>query len=175
MNDIDDALPDLVARVAALLERRGAMLATAESCTGGLIAAACTERAGSSAWFDRGFVTYSNTAKTEMIGVSPGAIEADGAVSEIVARRMAEGALRASRADVAIAVTGIAGPGGGSADKPVGLVHLALADKVDTVHRRVEFGSIGREAVRLATVAAAFELLRAWIEQEAYAEAVTGP
>lgn len=98
------------------------MLATAESCTGGLIAAACTELAGSSGWFDRGFVTYSDLAKTELLGVDPALVAAHGAVSEVVARAMAHGAVRHSRAQVSLAVTGIAGPSGGSAAKPVGTV-----------------------------------------------------
>ena len=106
---------------AALLQRRW-MLATAESCTGGLIAAACTDLAGSSAWFERGFVTYSNAAKTELLGVPAALIAAHGAVSEPVARAMAIGALARANVQAGIAITGIAGPGGGSADKPVGTV-----------------------------------------------------
>ncbi|EER58303.1 CinA domain protein [Acidovorax delafieldii 2AN] len=101
------------------------MLATAESCTGGMIAAACTDLAGSSQWFERGFVTYSNAAKTELLGVPAALIEAHGAVSEPVARAMAEGAVAHSPAQVAVAVTGVAGPTGGSAEKPVGTVGLA--------------------------------------------------
>ena len=121
---------DLVAAARGLgvaLESRGWMVATAESCTGGLIAAALTESAGSSAWFERGFVTYSNAAKTDLLGVPQALILEHGAVSEPVARAMATGALARSRADLALAVTGIAGPGGGSADKPVGTVCLAWA------------------------------------------------
>ena len=113
--------------LAAALRRRGARIATAESCTGGLIAAACTALAGSSDWFERGFVTYSNEAKTELIGVPPALIAQHGAVSEPVARAMAAGALAHSRAQFAVAVTGIAGPGGAVPGKPVGTVWWALA------------------------------------------------
>ena len=116
------ALPTLVEQVAAQLQARGWMLATAESCTGGLVAASCTELAGSSAWFERGFVTYSNAAKTELLGVDAGLIETHGAVSEPVARAMAQGAIARSAARVSVAITGIAGPTGGSVDKPVGTV-----------------------------------------------------
>ena len=137
------------------------MLATAESCTGGLIAAVLTEIAGSSAVVDRGFVTYSNEAKTGMLGVAPSLIGSHGAVSREVAIAMAEGAIRASRADIAIAVTGIAGPGGGSLDKPVGLVHFAVAVRGGmTTHAERRFGDIGRSAVRLATVQVALEMIR---------------
>lgn len=124
--DTQDTLP-LIQSLAERLLARGAMMTTAESCTGGLIAAACTELAGSSAWFDRGFVTYSNQAKTELLGVSPALIERHGAVSEEVARAMAEGALQRAAVQVAVSVTGIAGPTGGSADKPVGTVWIAWA------------------------------------------------
>lgn len=109
------------------LRAHGLKLATAESCTGGLIAAACTAVAGSSDWFERGFVTYSNEAKTELLGVDAALIEAFGAVSEEVVRAMAEGALAHSRADLTVAVTGIAGPGGATQGKPVGTVWLAVA------------------------------------------------
>lgn len=112
----------LCARLGALLQERGWMLATAESCTGGLIAAACTDLSGSSQWFERGFVAYSNAAKQELLGVEAALIAHHGAVSEAVARAMAAGAVRRSRARVSVAVTGIAGPGGGSAHKPVGTV-----------------------------------------------------
>ena len=110
--------------LAAILIDKSMMLATAESCTGGLIASACTDLAGSSAWFERGFVTYSNAAKTELLGVSAELIAQHGAVSEPVVRAMAEGAVAHSRAQVAVAVTGVAGPSGGSPDKPVGTVWL---------------------------------------------------
>lgn len=115
----------LVAELARRLGERAQRLATAESCTGGLIAAACTDRAGSSEWFERGFVSYSNEAKAELLGVAPALIAAHGAVSREVALAMARGALARSRADWAVAVTGIAGPGGGTPAKPVGTVWLA--------------------------------------------------
>ncbi len=117
----------LVKTLAAQLLARGWMLATAESCTGGLIAAACTDLAGSSTWFERGFVTYSNAAKVQMLSVDAALIALHGAVSEPVARAMAQGALQHAHAQLALAVTGVAGPGGGSADKPVGTVWFAWA------------------------------------------------
>ncbi len=120
---------DWCQRVASALMQRHWQLATAESCTGGLIAAACTELPGSSQWFERGFVTYSNAAKSELLGVDAALIAQYGAVSEAVARAMAQGALRHSHADITLSVTGIAGPGGGSADKPVGTVWLGWANK----------------------------------------------
>ena len=137
---------------------RGWQLAAAESCTGGLIAAACTELAGSSDWFERGFVTYSNAAKTELLGVPAALIEAHGAVSEPVARAMAQGALARSAAQLALSVTGIAGPGGGSSAKPVGTVWfgLALPGRVWTDCRRFDGD---RAAVRRASVAHALGTL----------------
>lgn len=145
-----------------MLERaraRGLWLATAESCTGGLVAGALTEIAGSSAAVGRGFVTYANDAKRELLGVPADVLATHGAVSESVVRAMAEGALRAARADLAVAITGIAGPGGGSADKPVGLVWFstATADGVHSTERR--FGDAGRSAVRMAAVRTALQLL----------------
>jgi len=124
---MDDELTELAQRTGALLERKGWTLATAESCTGGWIAEAVTAIAGSSAWFDSGFVTDSNTAKTRLLGVPEAMLAAEGAVSEPVVRAMAAGALAASEADIAVAVSGIAGPTGGSAAKPVGTVCLAWA------------------------------------------------
>lgn len=118
-----------VEALASLLLARGQLLATAESCTGGLIAASCTELAGSSAWFERGFVTYSNEAKTELLGVPAALIAEHGAVSAEVAKAMASGALAHSRADIAVAVTGVAGPSGGSDAKLVGTVWLAWAER----------------------------------------------
>lgn len=135
-------------------------LATAESCTGGLVAATLTEIAGASDVFDRGFVTYSNAAKCEMLGVAQSLIDAHGAVSAEVARAMAVGAIERSAADIAVAVTGIAGPGGGSAEKPVGLVHFACATRgggVDHVERR--YGPISRAKIRAASVAQALKLM----------------
>lgn len=140
----------------------GWMIATAESCTGGLIAAALTEIAGSSAVVDRGFVTYTNEAKRDLIGVSPATLETFGAVSKETALQMAQGALMRSDAMVAVAVTGIAGPGGGSAEKPVGMVHLALKSRSGkTDHREMGYGDIGRDQVRLATVRTALDMLLA--------------
>jgi nicotinamide-nucleotide amidase len=133
------------------LRARGALLATAESCTGGLIAAACTSVAGSSDWFERGFVTYSNAAKIEMLGVAPALIAEHGAVSDAAARAMAEGALAHSRASLAIAVTGIAGPAGATPGKPVGTVWFALAATgCATECERLQFDG-DRTAVRVQT------------------------
>ncbi len=133
------------------LKSRKLMLVTAESCTGGMVAAAMTDIAGSSDVFDSGFVTYSNAAKTKMLGVPRAMIEQHGAVSESVAQAMAEGALVHSHSDVAIAVTGIAGPSGGSAEKPVGLVHFACALRGAQTSRRVKlFAGLDRDGVRLA-------------------------
>src|SRR5690606_21582888 len=132
------------ARLISDFTARGLLVATAESCTGGLIAGALTEIAGSSAVVDRGFVTYSNEAKTALLGVRTETLSAHGAVSEKTARDMAEGALSASKADCTVAVTGIAGPGGGSPEKPVGLVHLAAARRDGrTLHRAMRYGEIG--------------------------------
>jgi len=150
--------PTVVDAAEALLaacKERGVILATAESCTGGLIAGCLTEVAGSSAVFDRGFVTYSNEAKTDMVGVPRDMIEAHGAVSASVAKAMAIGALAKSRANLTIAVTGIAGPGGGTAEKPVGLVHFASAmQRAYTMHEEHVFegtrADIRRETVRTA-------------------------
>ena len=123
----------LAIRVGNRLREERLLLVTAESCTGGMVASAITDISGSSAWFERGFVTYSNQAKTEMIGVRAELIDKHGAVSELVARAMAEGALRNSRAQLSLAITGIAGPGGGTAEKPVGTVVLAWANRIHTV------------------------------------------
>lgn len=140
---------------------KGLRVATAESCTGGLVAAALTEIAGASDVFDRGFVTYSNAAKSEMLGVSPSLINAHGAVSAEVARAMALGAIAHSLADVVVAVTGVAGPGGGSAEKPVGLVHFACARRGDGGGDNVErrYGPLSREAIRAAAVAQALDMM----------------
>ena len=135
-------------------------IVTAESCTGGLIAALLTEFAGSSDVFERGFVTYSNAAKENSLGVPHDLIVAHGAVSAEVARAMAQGALKHSQADLSVAVTGIAGPGGGSPDKPVGLVHIAAARGEKLIHRECRFGDIGRSSVRLASVESALEMLQ---------------
>jgi nicotinamide-nucleotide amidase len=154
---------DLRAQAEALLaaaRAKNLKIATAESCTGGLIAGLLTEIPGSSDVLDRGFVTYSNDAKEAMLGIPPALLRQHGAVSEAVARTMAEGAIRNSAAQVSVAVTGIAGPGGGTDEKPVGLVHIAAARAGEaTLHRECRFGDIGRGAVRLASVVAALELL----------------
>ncbi|HEY0925095.1 CinA family protein [Brevundimonas sp.] len=154
-----DDIEALARRVVAEAAAGGVMIATAESCTGGLVAAALTQVAGSSAVVDRGFVTYSNEAKSDLVAVPVALIAAHGAVSEPVARAMAEGAVANSRAAVSVAITGIAGPGGGSADKPVGLVHFAAAGPAGLIHVEKRFGDIGREQVRLASVGVALELL----------------
>jgi nicotinamide-nucleotide amidase len=162
---------DMATLATEVLERArglGLMIATAESCTGGLVAGALTAIAGSSDVFERGFVTYSNEAKEEMLGIDPALIAGHGAVSAEVAIAMAACALRQSRAQLAVAVTGIAGPGGGSADKPVGLVHFAAAkalsregDAVDfaAIHHEERFGDIGRAEVRAKSVETALRLL----------------
>lgn len=153
-------LYESAARLLAEAQARGLTLATAESCTGGLIAATLAAVPGASASLERGFVTYSNEAKAEMLGVLPELIAERGAVSREVALAMATGALGRSPADVAVAVTGIAGPGGGSATKPVGLVHIAAARRGgETLHEEKRFGDIGRHKVQAATVAAAFALM----------------
>ena len=153
------AMMPRVTALAEALQARGWRLATAESCTGGLIAAHCTAVAGSSHWFDRGFVTYSNEAKTQMLGVEPALIERHGAVSEPVALAMALGAVARSAADLAVAVTGIAGPGGAVPGKPVGTVWMALAARGgDVTAQRLQLDG-DRTAVRDATVALALERL----------------
>jgi nicotinamide-nucleotide amidase len=140
-----------VIELAAALEGRGWMLAAAESCTGGLIAAACTDLSGSSKWFERGFVTYSDESKTQMLGVDPALIRAHGAVSEEVVRAMADGAVRHSSAQVSVAVTGVAGPTGGSAEKPVGTVWFGFLVNGVLSSEMHRFGG-DRAAVRAATV-----------------------
>lgn len=158
MNETDSEIDALTQRLAALLQQKHWMLATAESCTGGLIAGACTDLAGSSAWFERGFVTYSNEAKTELLGVPAAMIDAHGAVSEPVARAMAEGAVARSHAQVGVAVTGVAGPSGGSPEKPVGTVWFgwSVGGELRT-ERRLFQGD--RAAVRAATVHHALQTL----------------
>ncbi|HRL37693.1 MAG TPA: CinA family protein [Ottowia beijingensis] len=149
---------EIIQDLATQLRRRGWLLATAESCTGGLIAAACTDLAGSSDWFERGFVTYSNAAKTELLGVPAALIAQHGAVSEPVVRAMAEGALAHSRAQLSVAVTGVAGPSGGSADKPVGTVWFGWCVDGQTFAERQHFDG-DRAAVRAQTVAHALARL----------------
>lgn len=154
------ALEPAVLDLGERLRARGWRLATAESCTGGLLAAACTSVAGSSDWFERGFVSYSNEAKTELLGVPAALIATHGAVSEPVARALAEGALRAAPVQLAAAVTGIAGPGGGSVDKPVGLVWIAWGDADSISTERLQLTG-DRTAVRAQTVQAVLQRLRA--------------
>jgi nicotinamide-nucleotide amidase len=154
-----DDIQALARQVIDAARARGLTIATAESCTGGLVAGALTDIAGSSAAVERGFVTYSNAAKVSMLGVSADLIDRHGAVSEPVARAMAAGALDRSDAAVAVSVTGVAGPGGGSADKPVGLVHFAAAGPDGLIHLERRFGDLGREAVRLESVRTALTLL----------------
>lgn len=155
------SLTNLADRVLAAARTKGMTIVTAESCTGGLVAATLTSIAGSSDVFDRAFVTYSNAAKSEMIGVPVASIAAYGAVSAEVAAAMAEGALRASGAGLAVAITGIAGPGGGSENKPVGLVHFAAVardGRVDRLERRYD-AELGRTGIRNAAARDALVLL----------------
>lgn len=149
---MDAALLDLIGRLAQRLRERGWMMASAESCTGGLIAGACTELSGSSDWFERGFVSYSNLAKTELLGVNAALIATHGAVSEPVARAMAVGAVERSHARCAVAVTGVAGPTGGTPDKPVGTVWFGWCTPAGIFTERQRFNG-DRAAVRRATVA----------------------
>ena len=150
----------LARRVLTLARSAGVMLATVESCTGGLVSGALTAIPGSSDVVDRGFVTYSNAAKTALVGVPEALIAAHGAVSEAVARAMAEGGVKTAGVGAAVAVTGVAGPTGGTADKPVGLVHIAAARAGrPTLHRTMRYGPIGRQEIRLASVRTALELL----------------
>ena len=160
-----DKLPALARRIGVRLKARGLELATAESCTGGWIAQAVTSVPGSSEWFDRGFVTYSNGAKKELLGVRAGTLSRHGAVSEATAREMASGALARSRAQVAVAVTGVAGPTGGTKEKPVGMVCFAWSRKgrvPESVTRRF---SGGRESVRRQSVIAALQGLLERLEE----------
>jgi nicotinamide-nucleotide amidase len=165
MTDVSPLLP-AATELIALCTSRGLKIATAESCTGGLIAAVLTEISGSSAVVDRGFVTYSNAAKTDLLGV-PATLLDDpniGAVSEQTARAMAEGALKRSDAHLIVAVTGIAGPSGGRPEKPVGLVHFAAVRRGGQIHHREQrFGNIGRSEIRLATVREALAMLHSLI------------
>ncbi len=157
-------MQDLVENLSVKLKGLGLMLVTAESCTGGMIAAAMTDRAGSSAVFERGFVTYSNAAKTELLGVPKDMLMKHGAVSAQVATAMVKGAIAHSRAELAVAVTGIAGPDGGTADKPVGLVYIGYGDKAGVVEV-AEHRFIGsRDEVRQQTVEAAFKHLIKFVD-----------
>jgi len=163
---IDDELRKAATRVLALCRARDLKIVTVESCTGGLVAATLTEIAGSSDVVDCGFVTYSNAAKQSLVSVPAATIKQHGAVSEETAAAMAAGGLKNSRADLSVAITGIAGPGGGSKAKPVGLVYFAAASRGGRrLARRVRYGKIGRRRVRLRSVAEALELLRLLAEQ----------
>ena len=161
---MDEEIRQAAIDVLDAFRRREWMAATAESCTGGLVAGALTEIAGSSDVVDRGFVTYSNGAKQQMLGVPAGTLAAHGAVSRETAEAMARGALGNSLAHAAVSITGVAGPGGGSAEKPVGLVHFAAATRDGALlHVERRFGDIGRSAIRLATVQEALGLVRGLI------------
>jgi len=156
----DRALRKTATRVLDIFRMRGLKLATAESCTGGLVAAALTDLAGSSDVVDRGFVTYSNAAKEAMLGVPAITLKRHGAVSAETAAAMAAGAIEHSLADIAVAITGIAGPGGGTAQKPVGLVHFAAASRDGRrLAKSRRYGKIGRRRVRERSVAEALALL----------------
>ncbi len=164
---MDHRASRLAEQLVALCVERKLMVATAESCTGGLVGAAITEIPGASAIFDRGFITYSNAAKHDLLGVSEEFLKEYGAVSAPVARAMALGALRHSRADLAVSITGVAGPGGGTAEKPVGLVHFAVAREAgdtEAVERR--FAPVGRAQIRAASVVQALEMLIAAAERD---------
>ena len=166
LSNTEQSLPCLSRAVADLMLKNGWMLATAESCTGGLIAATCTELAGSSQWFERGFVTYSNAAKTELLGVDPALITLHGAVSEPVVKAMALGALARSAAQVAVAVTGVAGPSGGTAAKPVGTVWLAWVTPHGLTSQVQHFAG-DRATVRSATVAHSLRHLQVLLQNSA--------
>jgi nicotinamide-nucleotide amidase len=157
---IERDISEAAKRLLVLCRKRHWMIATAESCTGGLVVAALTEIPGSSDVVDRGFVTYSNAAKQSMLGVTPATLKKFGAVSRETANAMAAGALARSEAHVAVAITGIAGPGGGTRGKPVGLVHFAAAARDGRrLHRARRYGKIGRRRVRLKSVAEALAML----------------
>jgi nicotinamide-nucleotide amidase len=159
-----EGLADLAGRLAAALQRRGESLATAESCTGGWVAKICTDVAGSSAWFERGFVTYSNASKQELLGVAADTLERYGAVSEQTVQEMATGVLKNSHAEWALAISGLAGPGGGSREKPVGTVWFAWAGPRGwSMSRRYRFDG-DRDAVRRQSVATTLSVLTARID-----------
>jgi len=160
--DMDGHLLELAGRLGQFLSGQGAVIATAESCTGGWIAQTITEIPGSSAWFDRGFVTYSNLAKVEMLGVNPQTLERYGAVSKETATEMVAGALARSDADIAIAVTGVAGPDGGTPDKPVGTVFIAWTNKGGGLRVAKKQFSGDRHQIRAQTVKIALEGVFQW-------------
>ena len=153
---MNDSIDHLVQQLSELLIERGWMIATVESCTGGMISESITRMPGSSDWFERGFVTYSNDAKQELVGVSSGSLRDHGAVSAAVAREMAAGGIRSSRADLAVSVTGVAGPDGGSEEKPVGTVWIAWADRNGKVIDQGYLFSGDRQQVREASAQSAF-------------------
>jgi len=160
---METALTDAANQLLILCRAKGWTVSTAESCTGGMVAAALTEIAGSSDVMDRGFVTYTNEAKHQMVGVPMAFFETVGAVSEEVARAMAEGARSHAGVDLACGITGVAGPGGGSVEKPVGLVHIAVASSDKSIHERCMFDG-DRHAVRVASVLKALELMRSLVK-----------
>ena len=165
MSSARDATAALVGRLADALLARNATMAAAESCTGGLVAAACTARAGSSAWFERGVVTYSNAAKVELLGVADAVIAAHGAVSAEVARAMADGVIARTPATFAVAVTGIAGPGGGTAEKPVGTVWIGVST-ARTTRAEKRFNPVDRETFKYVVSQQALDLLRRELTNE---------
>lgn len=165
----DPEILDLASRVLAACRRERLMLVTAESCTGGLIVGALTSIPGSSDVVDRGYVTYSYSAKAEMLGVPQDMIVVHGAVSEPVVRAMADGALAGTSGRVAVAVTGVAGPGSDSQDKPAGLVHFAASDGGRSLHRERRYGDVGRDRVRRNTVADALRLVLELVGETAVA------
>lgn len=164
---IDQELRDVAVALLELCKARNLMVATAESCTGGLVAGTLTEIPGSSAVVDRGFVTYTNEAKQQMVGVPSATLASHGAVSRETAEAMAKGALAHAAADLAVSITGIAGPGGATAGKPVGLVHFAAASRSGRlIHRERQFGDIGRSEIRRLSVLQAIAMLTELAEQE---------
>jgi nicotinamide-nucleotide amidase len=164
---IDDDIVDAAKRLLDICKRKNLTVATAESCTAGLVAGTLTEIPGVSSILDRGFITYSNQAKQDMIGVSAATLDAHGAVSRQTAEEMARGALAHAPVDLAVSVTGIAGPDGGSAEKPVGLVHFgAAARSGKLVHAEKRFGNLGRSEIRKLSVLQAFRMLHDLAENE---------
>jgi nicotinamide-nucleotide amidase len=164
---IDETTRATATRLLDTCRDRGLIVATAESCTGGLVAAALTDIAGSSDVVDRGFVTYSNAAKITMLGVLPETLDTHGAVSRETAAEMAQGAIDLSDADLAVAITGIAGPGGGSMEKPVGLVQFAAADRGRLILKEERFGDLGRAEIRRRSVLVALAMLQRLAEEQA--------
>jgi nicotinamide-nucleotide amidase len=165
---LDDDIVEAAKRLLDICKRKNLLIATAESCTAGLVAGTLTEVPGTSSILDRGFITYSNQAKEDMVGVSAATLKAHGAVSRETAEEMARGALAHAPVDLAVSVTGIAGPDGGSAEKPVGLVHFAAASRSGAlIHAEKRFGNIGRADVRKQSVLQAFRMLHDLAEREA--------